>query len=273
MLLFRRIFAIAIIIFSAVGILLSIAGVIIVWRAKPVVINAVTNGIAPLQTSLQATYDGLVVAAGSLDTARLSVGSVTDITDTLATTLSDTGPGLSASADLLGTTLPESLQAAQDGISAAATGAQAIDATLATLSSVNIFGTKILPVEYDPEKPMSESLENINESLSDLPESFGTLEETLRSASTNLTTLEGQIEDLGTNIGAIDTSLQDTQKVLVTYQGVVKGLQGNLEGMEINLPVWLNYLFTGLTILLIWLGITQIGLLAQGLEMYSKEWR
>jgi hypothetical protein len=59
--------------------------------------------------------------------------------------------------------------------------------------------------------------------------------------------------------------------VLVQYQGVLGSLQARVNSIKASLPGVITATAWALTILFVWLGITQIGLLTQGLERLQTE--
>ena len=59
--------------------------------------------------------------------------------------------------------------------------------------------------------------------------------------------------------------MDDAQLVLTQYEDIVADLHEQVSRVRGSLPTWLGWLRLGGTIALVWLGITQIGLISQGL--------
>jgi uncharacterized YccA/Bax inhibitor family protein len=93
------------------------------------------------------------------------------------------------------------------------------------------------------------------------------MERGLNTTADNLARIETDVAGMADNIGQIDTSLAGAQSVIDQYQGVVRELQAELATIREGLPRWLHWLRWGISLTLVWLGIAQLGLLSQGLEM------
>jgi hypothetical protein len=71
-------------------------------------------------------------------------------------------------------------------------------------------------------------------------------------------------------VGQITTSLQSAESVLEEYQEIVADLQEQMSGVRKELPRWLSWMQIGVSLVLIWLGIAQIGLITQGWELVAR---
>ena len=72
------------------------------------------------------------------------------------------------------------------------------------------------------------------------------------------------------SVSEISASLENARTVLVEYQAVVADLQSLVTRTRQGLPQWLWWLRIGLSLILAWLGLAQIGLLTQGLELIGR---
>ncbi len=250
------------------GILISLGGIYFVWQTRDVLSQRVIAGVEPLRQSLTTTSQGLDVADRALINAQGNIDTVVGMTSTIAETISTTTPALDATAELLGTELPASITAAQNGLESAQIGARAIDDTLGFITGLNIPFVDM--DEYEPDEPLEESLAGIASSLGSLPGSFEVMEDSLNAATVGLTNVEADIYSLAGGIEDINGSLDETRGVLGQYQTVITDLNSSIDGVETDLPRLFNQISWGITILLAWLAITQLGLLAQGLEMLGS---
>ncbi len=266
---FRRFIGLILVITALVGIVISLGGIYLVWETRDVLSQRVIAGVAPLRQSLSTTSQGLVVADEALMTAGENITTVVDMTGTIADTISTTTPALNATADLLGDDLPASITAARSGLQSAQVGARAIDDTLGFITGLNIPFVDI--DAYEPDEPLEDSLAGIASSLENLPGSFEVMEQSLNDASNGLKNVEADIYDLAGGIDDINGSLDKTRGVLDQYQDVITDLDNTIDGLETDLPTLFNQISWGITILLAWLAITQLGLLAQGLEMLGGD--
>lgn len=265
---FRRFIGLILVLTALAGILISLGGIYFVWQTRDVLSQRVIAGVEPLRQSLTTTSQGLDVADRALINAQGNIDTVVGMTSTIAETISTTTPALDATAELLGTELPASITAAQNGLESAQIGARAIDDTLGFITGLNIPFVDM--DEYEPDEPLEESLAGIASSLGSLPGSFEVMEDSLNAATVGLTNVEADIYSLAGGIEDINGSLDETRGVLGQYQTVITDLNSSIDGVETDLPRLFNQISWGITILLAWLAITQLGLLAQGLEMLGS---
>ena len=64
--------------------------------------------------------------------------------------------------------------------------------------------------------------------------------------------------------------LGDAQGILTQYEGVIGDLEGVILAVRNGLPTWVRWLRLGLSLALVWLGISQIALITQGWEIIGR---
>jgi hypothetical protein len=167
---------------------------------------------------------------------------------------------------MVGEQLPETLKATQDTLASVAQSAQLIDDVLAVVTAIPFLGLQ----SYNPETPLHEGLGDVASSLDEIPTSLIAAQEGLDIASGSLEGLQGSFTAIAESIASLATSLGNAQSVVVQYQGVVDDLQELVVSVKQGLPQWLQWLQLGLSLVLVWLGIAQIGLLTQGWELIAR---
>lgn len=251
---------------AILGLAFSIAGLMVVSSAEQQVTARALAGLDLLDRALATTADGLSVADGALMEAEETVASLEITTLSVSQTISDTIPLVDSVASLVGKSLPTSIRAAQASLVAAESSAKIADDTLAVLTALALLGG----VEYAPPVPLHTSIGQVSDSLDSLPPSFSEMESGLKTTSINLARIETDVAGLSGNIGQIDASVADARSVVGQYQGVVADLQAELVSIRAALPRWLLLLKWGISLILVWLGIAQVGLLSQGAEMVRR---
>jgi hypothetical protein len=123
---------------------------------------------------------------------------------------------------------------------------------------------------YNPEIPMHEAVGNVAASLETIPASLREAEAGLDAAGTSLDMLQGNLGAMTSGVGQIAGSLEESRAVVSQYQGIVSDVQGMITNVRTSLPQWLQWLRIGLSLVLIWLGIAQIGLITQGWELVAR---
>jgi hypothetical protein len=95
--------------------------------------------------------------------------------------------------------------------------------------------------------------------------------ESLQTSQGNLTLIADQVNTISQNVGNITTTLTQTQEVLSQFQDIIDTLDNRVNSIQTSLQSTVNIAVWVLTILFIWLGLTQVGLLTQGLELMRSE--
>ncbi len=248
---------------AIIGILFSAWGLITVWRMRTPIAANLTETLDLLDSTLQASEDGLIIADESLGQTSGAVGALDDTFQATGRTLNDSTELVNTMIGFFGQELPDTITATQTSLISAQASARVIDTTLRAMSNI-----PILPLpQYNPPVPLQDSLQQVSESLDPLQGTFESLESTLRSSRGNLILIEAEFDIITRQVQAINASLTNSRAVVQDYQSVVADLQARVDFAQEGLPRWIKNLTWITTFLLIWLAITQVGLFVQGLEM------
>lgn len=258
----------AILMFAALaGLVICIGGIVGAWQVRSVLSANLTSTLDLLDATLKATKDGLAVADQSLTGVALSVDTLSDTLAVTSKTVEDSLPLFDTMTELSTEEFPVTLTTAQEALTAAQESAGAIDSTLSLISAI-----PFLPMEpYAPDTTLSAALGDVAESLEPLPGSLTEMQEPLLAAQQNIGEIGGQLGTMAGNISQINTDLTNAQDVIAQYDQVVADLQSQIDFGRASLPAAVNGMAWFATIVLAWLGITQIGLMMQGLEMLGFE--
>jgi len=264
--LLTRVGGIVLIAAGVAGLIFSVVGLVVLARVEQRVEPVLMEQMELIDRTLAATADGLAVAETSLAQAVETTESLETTVAGVGQAIGDTGPMVESVADLLDEQLPATIKSTQDALMSVAASAKVVDDVLAVMTAIPFVGTD----KYDPETPLQQSLEEVAASLDEIPNSLGAAQEGLTATSGNLEGLEEDFATMADNIGQIATSLESAQSVLVEYQLVVADLQTLAASVRQGLPEWLRLLRLAFSLVLIWLGIAQIGLLTQGWELIGR---
>lgn len=263
----RRIIGLVLIIAAAEGLLLSISGIAAIWTVKRSLTGNLVRTFDLLDETLDAASDGLAVADQTLARFVVDITTMESTIQTAGKSIEDTIPMMESFTELLTNDLPATIQSTQTAIVSAQSSAQAIEGMLQLLSAI-----PLLPIgTYDPEVPLADALADVSTSLDPIPQSLTDLAEDLETSQDNMTLIAAQVETISINVGALRTNLTQTQEVLSRVRDVIATLQRQVAATRSGLPGGLNAAVWFLTVFFIWLGITQIGLLTQGLERLRPE--
>ena len=264
-----RLIGIGLIIASVVGLVFSLVGAYAVWKYKDKATDSLSNAVGLLVTTLEATSAGLSVADESLTKATTDVTALATTLQTTGKSIKDTSPLLDTIRVMVGEDLPATITSTQFALNSAQGSARLIESTLKIITSI-----PLLPLEsYNPPIPLETALGNVAASLEALPESFASMEESLNTSQDNLVLIVAEFNNMAQQVEEINTSLTDARAVIGQYQLVVITLNQQITGLQNNLPNWTNILAWFFTFALIWLALTQLGLLTQGAEMLGYRTR
>jgi methyl-accepting chemotaxis protein len=256
----RRIIGIILVILAVVSLIITVYGIVQIWQWREPVIDNITDSLDLAGSTLQATADGLVVVGQSLDSVINSISGLESTVSTLAKSIEDSAPLVSSLSTLTGDVLPQAVSSAQTSLESAQDGARIIDTVLRALTILN-------RSSYEPQIPLHEALGEVSEGLNDIPESLTTMEDSLNTTYDNLEVMQAEISLIAEDIGAINEGLEEGKKVIEQYQELIADMQTRIDRFQSRLPSLINTLAWVLTFILVWLGITQIGLLVQGVTM------
>ena len=263
---FSRITGLALIIAAVMGLGLSLAGLIFLGRFSSRISTNLLSTLEYLDRALAITSDGLETAESSLKAADSALGSLGSTLDGVNESLQGMDPTLTALSTLLGKGLPETIKATQDSLDSAQTSAKNIDNVLTSLSRIPFLGTLV----YNPEVPLNETLGDISDSLDAIPRSLRDAKSGLDTADKNLATITSDLGNVAQSTDQIDHSIADALLVIDEYQTLVADMQKRTKDLRQELPGQLRLATLAAALLLIWLAITQIGLLAQGAEFMAR---
>ena len=262
----RKIIGVALIIAAVFGLILSIGGIIGIWIVKDQLAANLVNTLDLIGTTVEATGSALVLADKALESAVTSVSALENTVQTLGRTVGNTTPIIDSISKIMTVDLPSTLQATRGALGSAQNSASSIESTLRLLTAI-----PLLPIEpYQPTVPLTDALEDLNDSLGPLTESFSSMDKSLASSRGNLTMLSAQVNIISRRVGEMETSLTEARQVISQYQTVTSTLTDQLEAVQQNIGNMMVMLAWIITIILIWLALTQIGLLMQGWEMVTS---
>jgi len=262
-----KIIGVLLVLAAVVGLIICIAGIVGAWQVRGSVSTNLGQTLDLLDNTLGATGDALGVADQSLGTARESVDMLASTIQTTGKSISDTVPLLDSLTTLVTSDLPETVATTQEALDSAKSSAEMIDTTLTLITAI-----PLLPLDpYTPKVPLSEALGDVSKSMQPLSDSFTGMENSLNATRDNLVSIDSQIDAIAKNVASINTSLSTAVDVIEQYKGVIDVLRNQVAAAKAGLPQIMNIMAWLFTVVLVWLGLTQVGLLMQGFEMLGMQ--
>jgi prefoldin subunit 5 len=254
----------ALFVFSALaGMLLSILGLVGVWRSASGLERALVENLVLLDETLTATNEGLTLLDSTLYTTATDIASLQSMVDSVAKAIRDTEPVFETLTALTAQDLPSSIKAAQTALVSAQASAKLIDNVLGALTSV-----PFLPVsQYKPDVPLNIALQDVSRSLDNLPPSLSTIEAGLRDGRTSLREVNVELGKISATIQSISGDLDELRSVVARYQVVIVTLQARIDGAQKNAPGWVASGAGLVGLVLGWVFFSQLAVLLHGAQM------
>jgi hypothetical protein len=274
----RRILGALVMLAGTLGLVLSVAGLVMVWLAKPAVaVYAVTT--------IDTLSETIVTSKRVMTTTRQALGATVDSVDALSTmlvttasTVEDTKPVLDEFDIIMATTLPSTLEATTESLYTAQEAARVLENTIQSLDAFRFLlsGTPLLgdllgePGEsYAPEKKLSDSLGELASNLEGLPDTFVEMSADLSSTDEKLVVVQENLITMSGSVTRISSSLSDYERMVTQSQASMDDLTAILTNIQNNVGTILNGVAIVLSLFLAWLLAAQVVILTQGWELYQ----
>jgi methyl-accepting chemotaxis protein len=260
-----RLAGLLLILTALTGIILMAGGLYWTLVMLPDTYEDLHNNVRVLNEALATTSEGLVLAEQSLE---MSISSTVTLEDTIIATgrsIRDTTPMLETMVLLSRDDLPNAVSSAQLSIDAAQDSAEIIDNVLSFIT-----GLPFVPRDlYNPPVPLHVALGQVSESLENIPESLETIEASLTTTGLNLIEIEDDIYLIAADVNEINTSMVEARGIIYNYQVLIGDLQTRTDDLEAGLPESFDILTLFLTVVFVWAGLSQIGLLFLGFSILA----
>ena len=258
----RKVIGYTFIVAAILGLVFSIAGIILVWTVKSPLNTNVLSTLDVIDTTLETTSSGLTIVDETLTNTITDLNSIENTIKTAGKGINDSVPMVQSLSVLLSDNIPQSISATQTALATLEDAAGTLESTLRLITSI-----PFLPIEgYNPDVSFTTAVEDVSLSLDAIPESLSEMESTMNTTEGNLIMLGAQINIIARNISELKDSFYEIQLVFDQYQAVITQVQGKLDNFQDNIGNVITVSVWIFTIIFIWLGIAQLGLLTQGLE-------
>lgn len=251
---------------AVIGILVSLAGLIVIIRVQKQATVSLTSMLELLDSTLTTTENGFEVADNAFADAIDALESLQMTVDSVEVVMGKTLPTLDSISELIGTKLPSTIRSTRGALNVAQTAAKNVDNFLTTLSSIPIIGTVI----YNPETPLNQTISKVSDSLKDTPEMLKSSQENIDQMSVSLGDIQTEMKGISGNVRSITSSVEEARAVLQDYQESVKSIHNEVNRIQEKLPTWMRLLTAGFTLIFIWLALAQVAIAMQGLELLAR---
>lgn len=260
---------------------LTAAGIFYGRQAIDAAGGSVESSLELVSESLDTVSSSLLLVKTTINDAAAGMGTVEDTAVNLSKTVGDIEPLLEGISQVISEDAPNSIEALQSTVPNMAEVAGVIDDTLIILSNFGFkqeipvpFSDPIgfnfnLGIEYEPEEPFDETIEAMGQSLDGLPEQLRSLSGELETTSANLAIISEDILLVSGDLGTINEDLKSVGPLIDEYIGIVTQINDAMRQVRAQILPQLETVKLALTLLLAFLGLSQIAPLYLGWELVT----
>jgi methyl-accepting chemotaxis protein len=273
----RRFLGIVMLVIGLAGIVLSITGAVVGRR----LIGGIGN---TLDANLQLTIQSLDTVNESLTLTRQTIRQIGAGLETLkvtgeqaASSLDDTRPMVEQISLVLTDDVAGGLETFQERLPDMVEVATTIDETLTTLSNFRIDRTILgiplrydLGINYNPQVPFAQSVEELGASMEGLPEELRVLETHLEVAGANLGEISANARQLSEDLGDINETMDELAPQLDDFTATLTEFADSARQIRADLALQLDTFQTVWVVVMVWLALTQIAPLYLGYELVRR---
>ena len=261
----KRVLGVGFIIIAIIGLLVSVAGVIVSRQTIQAVEIGLDDTLRITADTLDTVHESLLLTKITVQQVSTGLDTVSDTTVNVSNTISYTLPLMDQVTKVTTGDVPDSLESVEAAIPDIAEAAGAIDETLRLLNSFKvdqkIFGIPIqfdLGINYVPENELEETVLELGTSLEGVPDSLRSLEANLSAATENLSVIgqnldviAGDLDDLNNTIDQIEPLIDEYLRLTTDTGDLIRLKRSQLTGQ-------LETVQLALTVLFIWIGLNQL---------------
>jgi methyl-accepting chemotaxis protein len=260
----RRIAGALLVAIGVLGITMAVLGTVSTWRAADEVTGAAQDGLDLTIDALDSVEGSLRVASTTLDGAVMAMEALYTATLGVGETLSNTQPTLDGIADLAEGDLPASIDATLGALEAMEQTATTVDTMLRGLSRLGL-------AQYDPALPLDQSIREVRAGLRPVPDDLREMADGLRQTTGSLTGMQADIEVMSGYVLDIQENVGDANSAVSDYGAVVQRLRERLSVAREGVRRPVRVVAWGLTLLLTWIGLSQLALVQWGVSLWRPE--
>ena len=255
----KPIIGLALLVLSVIFFVVSLSGMICIWvYNQPLTERALTL--------IETTSQDLEGAAAAIELSKaelISAGAQLDLLQAIMETL-----GINAEEDLnrladivnrVEDTLSPVLDSVAGGINTLREALLTIKDTLERINELPLVNIEIPGIEE-----IEQGAGQLGNLQSQIEEGGGKIEQLSQ-------TTQDTVDSLTTGFAKLETSITSLLETLDEYAEKIESTQEQLTYLEENLPKWIDYSAALLTVILVWLGISQVGLFILGWSYYKGQ--
>lgn len=256
------IFGVIICLFSAASLVGSGYALIKTWQIQAEISRKLLNATTEAQAVLKNAGDGLQTTAQTISATINTLSALRPTLLSVSNGVHSAEPAFDEIQTITAENLPETITATQASLLSAQQSAAAMEGVLRLVSQIPFFpgGT------YDPDVSLETSLRYLSDDIEALRDPLENMQAAIGDAQDSLDGLDNQIMKLILLLDQIRYNLETANQKVADSREQVLDAQIRLQELEPLIPVWVSSGAYLLSFLLIWVGMTQISWIIQGVK-------
>ncbi len=257
----RRMTATLLIALGALGVTLCTLGVFSIWRAADSVTAAAEDALILVTDTLDDVDYSLSVSSQTLEGVAVAMDGLYTITVDMGAALSTTKMTIDEMAVLTGGDLPRSIESSLVALEALEETAAVIDQFLYSLQLLGIGS-------YNPDMPMDQAVAEAALGLQPVPENLRTMAQGLELTGENLSSVRVGLGLMGDHMLGLQENVLDADTAVSSHRHTMQEVRSRVVLVRQNVRGPIRAVAWGATILLVWIGLSQLALVRWGVRIW-----
>lgn len=254
----KRVLAAITIGISVVMLVLSLAGIAGCWMANAQISGSIVDVLTVADTRLETVDKGLDKADAALTRARATTAAVEKSAESLGADVEQNKPVVTVISNTVGAELAPLVHTTRETVR---TVREAVVAVNSTIEALNAMPFVSVPT------PELTTLQKLSDDLESLEAMVKELRATIDRRRSEI--VQGTVSVVTGPTTQIDSALERAQATVAQYSQRVKSIRAALAAARSEVPVWLNVAAVVITVVLLWVAFSQVGLLVHGWRFFS----
>jgi hypothetical protein len=255
---FKRVLGIIVIVISVIVLVVSLGGVVGTWVVRADVARLVGDVVIQVDAALQSAEDGVSRVNSQLDQTRSNITALNTTINTIGDKVEENNVILQAIDQIAGTSLAPAMDNLQK------TAADLYDKVVAVNSKVETL-SQIPP--FRGEGDILDKVSNVLTGVQEAMQNLANFSQALSDAKSSIT--QNTVAVLTAPLNNLDNSLQNIQTAATGVQQTLNDIQTSLATFESTVIFWLNLAAVLITLLLLWIALSQYSLILHGWAMFK----
>jgi phage-related protein len=254
----KRVLAVIVMVVSILVLLLSLAGIVGTWIVRGELSTALVGIVTNAETLATSAKQGLDQLDATLAQAGDQVAALEQGVQTLGTNVEQNKPLLTALSDKLNAAIGPLLDKASELMTSLGEAVAAVNSAIEAINAIPFLSVNI---------PQITAVDTLSQSLESLRSEVQTLLTAIDEKSSEI--VNGVTSVLTTPLSKIGSTLDQMQAAISGFSQQVGDVQQGLANLKSAIPIWLTWGAVILTVILLWLALSQAALFVLGWRGFS----